>query len=145
MKKLLKIIKVLLLGIVGIGLLSSFSFAAEWTESATSSEWDASTNCIQLNTDIGEQLWIWNCVSVDKGAEAFANTTAGLGKLLVKIIVLVAFGLIVVWGVLIASSGAYEEGYSKGKWLIMKAIIGIILLGLMGTILYMLNPNFFKM
>ncbi len=103
---------------------------------------------VELNTDI------WNYVGIEDGcisteemeewASLFGNTIAGIGKFIVQILVLVAFWLVIFGGVMIASSGAYEEWYTKGKAMIMKAIVGIILLGLMGTILYWLNPNFFK-
>ncbi len=120
--------------------------------------WDASNegasceNGVELNTDIGQYIGGAakdGCIEPSKmdqgqGATLFGNTVAGLGKFLVQILVLVAFGLVILGWVMIASSGAYEEWYAKGKAMVMKAIIGLILLWLMGTILYWLNPNFFK-
>ena len=106
---------------------------------------------VELNTDIGKYIgWAAEngCITPDEmkseWPKLFGNTVAGLGKFLVQVLVLVAFGLVILGWVMIASSGAYEEWYAKGKAMVMKAIIGLILLGLMGTILYWLNPNFFK-
>ncbi len=132
-------------------LLVSIPFWVVLAETAGSSS-SSSNSCkwVELNTDIWNYVGIKNgCISIEememkKWASLFGNTLAGLGKFIVQILVLVAFWLVIFGGVMIASSGAYEEWYTKGKAMIMKAIVGIILLGLMGTILYWLNPNFFK-
>ena len=137
MKKFLLLVMLLGVSLIGVSF---------WQWNGTSN-W--SCDWVELNTDIWNYVGIEDgCINkseMEEGASLFGKTIAGIGKFVVQILVLVAFWLVIFGGVMIASSGAYEEGYTKGKAMIMKAIVGIILLWLMGTILYWLNPNFFKM
>jgi len=66
-----------------------------------------------------------------------------LGKIALALILALSFLLVIVGGVMIASGGASESGYTDGKKLIGKVVIAIVLLGMMGVILRLINPSFF--
>ncbi len=98
---------------------------------------------IPLNTSIP---FIGRCVSKSSGAEgddsslnAFPQIISAATKMLVTVILLVSFVMIVVGGVQWASWDA-----KSGKAKITKVAIGIAMLGMMGAILRLINPNFFK-
>ncbi len=80
-----------------------------------------------------------------KPGEAFSVLIWWMSKLLVAFIMVFSFLLLVAWGILITMSGADQSLYAKGKSLIIKVVVGIILLGLAGLILHLINPNFFKL
>lgn len=105
-------------------------------------QWAGAT-WIPLNTSIP---FIGRCVeksswSTDDGSalNAFPVIIGAATKMLVTVILLVSFVMIVVWGVQWASWDA-----KSGKAKITKVAIGIAMLGMMGAILRLINPNFFK-
>lgn len=98
---------------------------------------------IPLNTSIP---FVGRCVpksswSTDDGSalNAFPVIIGAATKMLVTVILLVSFVMIVVGGVQWASWDA-----KSGKAKITKVAIGIAMLGMMGAILRLINPNFFK-
>ncbi len=103
---------------------------------------------ITLNTNIP---FVGRCIAVsnsDGNADAvqlnaFPRLVQWLGRLLLSIILLLSFVLVIAGGVMIAASGADSNAYGQWKKLITKVIIGIALLGMMGVILRLINPNFF--
>ncbi len=62
-----------------------------------------------------------------------------LVKILMTAIILLSFGTLIAAGVMMTVPGQYETG----KNLIWKVVYTIALLGVSGTILYLVNPNFF--
>ena len=70
---------------------------------------------------------------------AFPVLMGGLIKILMSVILLLCFGSLIVAGVMMTIPGYYDTG----KWLIKKVVVAIALLGASGTILYLINPNFF--
>ncbi len=98
---------------------------------------------IPLNTSIP---FVGRCVpksswSTDDGSalNAFPVIISAATKMLVTVILLVSFVMIVVGGVQWAS---WDAKSWKAK--ITKVAIGIAMLGMMGAILRLINPNFFK-
>lgn len=70
---------------------------------------------------------------------AFPVLMGGLIKILMSTILLLCFGSLIVAGVMMTIPGYYDTG----KGLIKKVVVAIALLGASGTILYLINPNFF--
>lgn len=70
---------------------------------------------------------------------AFPVLMGGLIKILMSVILLLCFGSLIVAGVMMTIPGYYDTG----KGLIKKVVVAIALLGASGTILYLINPNFF--
>lgn len=62
-----------------------------------------------------------------------------LVKILMTVIILLSFGTLIAAGVMMTVPGQYDTG----KDLIWKVVYTIALLGVSGTILYLVNPNFF--
>ncbi len=98
---------------------------------------------IPLNTSIP---FVGRCVSKSSGEagdssslNAFPTIISAATRILVTVILLVSFVMIVVWGV------EWSSGDAKAwKAKITKVAIGIAMLGMMGAILRLINPNFFK-
>lgn len=130
--------------------------ADKWyTTTEATSEWmDNACNCkywvsgvwktgIPLNTSLP---FVGRCVERSSGEagddsalNAFPTLVSVATRMLVTVILLVSFIMIVVWGV------QWSSGDAKGgKAKITKVIIGIAMLGMMGAILRLINPNFFK-
>jgi len=103
---------------------------------------------IILNTNIP---FVGRCIAVKDSSgntdavqlNAFPRLVQWLSRLLLSVILLLSFVLVIVGGVMIAASGADGSAYGQWKKLIMKVIIGIALLGMMGVVLRLINPNFF--
>ena len=70
---------------------------------------------------------------------AFPVLASGLVKMLMTVIILICFGSLIVAGVMMTVPWQYETG----KNLVKKVVYAIALLGLSGTVLYLVNPNFF--
>lgn len=120
-------------------------FAGNWWNSE---KW----NCIELNTNVP---FIWNKICTDWSANNWegTNVTADnafpvlvwwLSKIVMGIIIAVAFLMVIIWWVMITSSWADQSLYWRWRDLIIKAIIWIALLWLSWIILHAINPNFFK-
>ena len=114
-------------------------------------------NCgVKLNTNVP---FIWRCIvygmtndpndsSYTNGNDdivvvnplnAFPVLMTWIVKILMTLILLICFGALIVAGVMMT----IPEQYDTGKWLIKKVVVAIALLWLSGTILYLINPNFF--
>ncbi|MBS8122335.1 hypothetical protein [Candidatus Vampirococcus lugosii] len=96
---------------------------------------------IELNTNVP---FIRKCLEKENADTAFPKLMGGLSKIVITFTLVIAFLMVVAGGVLITMSGADQSNFSKGKELIIKVIVGIVLLGSSGVILYMINPNFFS-
>ncbi|MFA7718146.1 MAG: pilin [Candidatus Absconditabacterales bacterium] len=101
---------------------------------------------IKLNTKIP---FIGNCIenttqggTMDEGS-AFPILITALMKILITAILIVSFILIIIGGVMIATGGASPENVTTGKKMIKNVIIGLAILGAIGVILRLINPNFF--
>lgn len=64
-------------------------------------------------------------------------------KFLSGIIIGVVVVVIILGGITIATAGAEEENFTKGKEMIIKALVGMVLWFLASLILYTINPTFF--
>jgi hypothetical protein len=109
-------------------------------------------NCgIKLNTNIP---FIGRCImnqqtnNVGQSANvttvntlnAFPILMGALIKLLMSIIMIVCFASLIVWGFMMT----VPDQYDTGKWIVKKVIRTIVALWSLGTILYLINPNFFS-
>jgi hypothetical protein len=115
-----------------------------WVVEAASSdcpEWS-----IMLNTNFP---FLWRCIRKEvEGDQAnLANVFPKLMWVLIRVlmtIILVAWVLLIIWWwLMIAWSGTKITSLESGKWLIIKVIVGLILLGTSALILNLINPNFF--
>ena len=106
---------------------------------------------VKLNTDVP---FIGKCIRTgtdDSNTDgttvtettAFPRLMWWLTKIMTTIILLVCFGGILVWGVMVSASGGDDKTAGEWKKLIGKVIIAIALLGTSGIILHLINPNFF--
>jgi hypothetical protein len=109
-------------------------------------------NCgIKLNTNIP---FIGRCIMNEKTNNVWqnGNTTTvntlnafpilmgALIKLLMSIIMIVCFASLIVWWFMMT----VPDQYDTGKWIVKKVIRTIVSLWSLGTILYLINPNFFS-
>ncbi len=156
MKK--RLLTVLLLSVLSIGFWGSGVFAqngwatSAWTPSA--GNWGAAAdNCsggIKLNTDIP---FVGNCIEKSTNASvagdkttianAFPKLLWGLMRIVMTVVVIVGFMGILVGGFMMSAGGLEASLMAKWKKLIITVIIGLIVLGLSGIILNLINPNFF--
>lgn len=99
---------------------------------------------VKLNTNVP---FIGNCIESSTQAAwstvtettAFPILVSALVKILISVILITSFILIVIAGV------RWSAGDAKwGKDMIIKVAIGLAILGASGTILALINPNFFK-
>ncbi|MFA5747816.1 MAG: hypothetical protein WC872_01750 [Candidatus Absconditabacterales bacterium] len=107
-------------------------------------------NCcgIKLNTNVP---FIGNCIELSSQnpksnineSTAFPILMGGLTKILITVILVVCFGVIIVGGVMISTGGASQENVTQGRKLIMGVVKAIAILGAIGVILRLINPNFF--
>lgn len=95
--------------------------------------------CIMYKKTNNTNQWWTDTVSIN-ALNAFPVLMGSLMKILMSLILLVAFGSLIVAGVMMTVPDQYESG----KKLIWKVVYAIALLWLSGTILYLINPNFFK-
>ena len=129
--------------------------ADKWYDATDLADSDNPCNCkywkngdgnnvgIPLNTSLP---FVGRCVERSSGEagddsalNAFPTLVSVATRMLVTVILLVSFIMIVVWWV------QWSSGDAKGgKAKITKVIIGIAMLGMMGAILRLINPNFFK-
>lgn len=146
-----------LLSFLIISALSLFVWTHIFAQSAWSgSAWGnnaAADNCsggIKLNTDIP---FVGNCIakSTDASvagqnttiANAFPKLLGGLMRIVMTVVVIVGFMGILVGGFMMSAWGLEASLMSKWKKLIITVIIGLVVLGLSGIILNLINPNFF--
>lgn len=119
-----------------------FTFAQEPASTA------CGTGDIELNTNIP---FIWRCIKKDTDAwsqsvtltNAFPRLMWWLVRVVMSTVVIVGLLAVLVWGFMVAAEGAAG---TKQKWLdlIKLAVWWLILVGLSGIILNLINPNFFK-
>ncbi len=103
---------------------------------------------VKLNTNIP---FIGNCIetksqdstSIVDETTAFPILVSAIVKILMSLILVVCFILIVVGGVRIAVSGADPAQAAGGKKMIFSVVIALAVLGAIGVILHLINPNFF--
>jgi len=106
---------------------------------------------IKLNTVVP---FIGDCILYDKlsndpnttvvtATTAFPKLMWGLSKIMMSAILVFSFVLVIVWGVMMTTSGDSDANFSSGKDMIMKVIVGLALLWASGVILKLINPNFF--
>ena len=106
---------------------------------------------VKLNTNVP---FIGNCIRTGTDGSTTDGTTVTettafprlmwwLTKIMTTIILLVCFGGILVWGVMVSASWGSDKTASEWKKLIGKVIVAIALLGTSGIILHLINPNFF--
>ena len=160
--------KKLILGIlVGLGLFFSFNSNTStvyacwgpWETPCTPSPTASPTNTctwIKLNTNVP---FIGNCISTTGSKWWYDSTTwkttvtqetafpylvSALTKFIIWIIVLTAFGFIVVWGLRMTMEWASPGQYKAWRDMIIKAAIAIALIWMSWIILNAINPNFFK-
>lgn len=108
-------------------------------------------NCgIKLNTNIPfigrcimnqqtNNVWQSGDVMTVNSLNAFPILMWALIKLLMSIIMIVCFASLIVWWFMMTVPDQYETG----KWIVKKVIRTIVALWSLGTILYLINPNFF--
>ncbi len=104
---------------------------------------------IELNTNIP---FIGQCIkkTADPDSQeptagnSFGLLLGGLMKIAMTAVLIIAFLAVLIGGVMIAGGGMKSEWLSSGKKLIVSVILGILLLGVSGIILNVINPNFFK-
>lgn len=112
----------------------------------SSSSWPCAEGDIVLNTNFP---FLGRCISksIDDDNTNLANVFPTLMWVLVRVLmtIILVSGvlLIIVWGLMIAGSGTKLTDLQKGKWLIIKVIIWLLLLGTSAMILNVINPNFF--
>lgn len=103
---------------------------------------------VMLNTNIP---FIGRCIkkksTTDSGStatmgNAFPRLMAGLTRIVMSAVVVVALLAVLIWGFMVAAEGAAGTK-EKGLQLIKLAIWWLILVGLSGIILNLINPNFF--
>ena len=108
-----------------------------WTYvSATTCGWQCTW--VKLNTCFPI---IWDCIWDDKdedATKAFPSMTWALAKIIVSLILVVCFILVIVAGIMRAA-----DKPDKGKALITKVAITVLLLWFSWVILRLINPNFF--
>lgn len=104
---------------------------------------------IELNTKIP---FVGQCIkkTADPSSDettagnAFWRLLGSMMKIAMTVVLVVAFIAILVGGVMIAAGGIKSDWLSWGKWLIVKVIFWLLLLGASWVILNLINPNFFK-
>ncbi len=156
MKKFLKYFFVL--GVVFVGLGSSMLVFAdnEWSPrekamiEACEKECDAgdedcekacqAQECLELNTSFP---FIGRFICVER-EQVFPQTVSGLTTIVLVLWFTIGVVVLIAWGVLIASSGWNQGRFDKWKDLVFKVLLAIVLLGLAGVLLHMINPNFFQ-
>ena len=117
----------------------------EWLKGVPETDgnaWRTQETCkwIKLNTEFP---LIWNCIWTSwtgiNATNAFPVMITALTKIVMQVILVVCLILIIVWWIFIAS----DEKLGKGKELIKKVAIVILLLWFSSVILKLINPNFF--
>jgi hypothetical protein len=148
-------ISVLSIGFCGSVLAQTWWTTTAWTTTAgvwgTAGGWgDDCANGIKLNTDIP---FVGKCIVKSTDANVAGNQTTianafpkllwGLMRIVMTTVVIVWFMGILVGGFMISAGGVDASLMGKGKKLIISVIIGLVVLGLSGIILNLINPNFF--
>lgn len=153
-----RLLSALVLSVLSIAFCGSSVFAQSgWSTSGWSTTAgigaSATDNCswgIKLNTDIP---FVGNCISKSTDASVAGNKTTianafpkllwGLMRIVMTVVVIVWFMGILVGGFMMSAGGLEASLMAKGKKLIITVIIGLVVLGLSGIILNLINPNFF--
>lgn len=126
-------------------IILSFLFPVVLAEGET-------TKCqgTKLNTDIP---FIGNCIeywdkagsgstTVVNQVNAFPKLMGALMNIVMTASLIIGFVMILAGGVMIATTGAYQDGI-KGKQIIIKVWTILALIWLSGVILKLINPTFF--
>lgn len=98
-------------------------------------------NCIKFGSSNSAGNW-WNTTTVNQ-LNAFPILIGWLSRILLTVILVVAFMTVVVGGVMMSASGYDPSLYGKGKKLIRGVVISIAVIWAAGVILRLINPNFF--
>ena len=95
---------------------------------------------IELNTDVP---FIGRCIAKSDTSKSVPLVVWGLGKILMSLILVGCFIALIVAGVIIAGG---ETLWGPKKWMsiIRSVVMALALLGSLGIILRLINPNFFK-
>lgn len=104
---------------------------------------------VTLNTDIP---FIGRCIEKNPSAtpdnptawNAFVFLLSWLMQVVLSAVIIIWFLAILIWWFMIASAWVKSDLMWKGKDLIIKVIAWLILVGLSGVILRLINPSFFK-
>ena len=146
----------LILSVLSLSLWTHLFAQSGWTTSAwstTAGGSAAADNCsggIKLNTDIP---FVGNCIEKSTNASvagdkttianAFPKLLGGLMRIVMTVVVIVGFMGILVGGFMMSAGGLEASLMAKWKKLIITVIIWLVVLGLSGIILNLINPNFF--
>ena len=126
MKKIILIISLFLWWFNFIWI--SFTFACE--------KWE-----IELNTNVP---WVWKCIKQDNAWDSFWSLMWSMMKILINMTIAISFIALIASGVMMSLSWVNQSVAWKGKELLKKVILWIVLLWLSWLILHTINPNFFK-
>lgn len=91
---------------------------------------------IVLNTSIP---FLWRCISKTSDGSTLLWISNAITQIFMTLIITWGFAMVIRWGVQIAM-GQTKEGKQK----IINVVIAFAVLGSLGIILRMINPNFFK-
>lgn len=139
---MLKLLSLAFIAIIAVCSILPLTVLA--VDNAPCAEWD-----IRLNTNIP---FVWQCIKKTADPEpgeatagnAFGLLLGGLMRIAMTAVLIIAFFAVLTGWVMIAAWGVKSEWLSGGKKLITKVILWILLLGVSGIILNVINPNFFK-
>lgn len=95
---------------------------------------------IKLNTNIP---FLWNCIEASDANKALPVTLWALTKLVMSIILIVCFILIIVAGILWASSWNGTKWVTEARKILEKVAWTMALIWMSWAILRLINPNFF--
>lgn len=101
---------------------------------------------VKLNTNV-PFIGDWKdgrCIKKDNVSNAFPSVMWGLSKMIISLILVISFIMLIAGWVMISMSWADQNMKSKGKTLIIRVIVWIVLLWASWVILHIINPNFFK-
>lgn len=75
---------------------------------------------------------------------AFPKLMGGLMRIVMVTVMIVGFLGVLVWWFMIAAGGIRWDRVSKGKEYIVMVIAGLLLVGISGIVLNLINPSFFR-
>ena len=109
-------------------------------------EWD---DCIRLNTDIP---FVGRCIKKDTDpatvetnyGNVFPKLVGGLMRVVMAAVVIIGFLAILVGWFMMTAGWVKQDLVNKWRDLIIKVIGWLVLVWLLGIILNLINPNFFK-
>ncbi len=103
-------------------------------------EWIREYCNIALNTRLP---FLGRCIRQWESGSAFTYLIGWLMKIILTLVIIGAIIVILAGGVLMASSGGNQWRFDNGKEMVQKAVVWLIVLGLVSLLLHMINPNFF--